>query len=232
MDITFLLEIGGLFLTLVILLYLIFGDNALFRLVTYSFIGVAAGYVAVIVIFQVLLPRLSILLVSQDEPGLMVIGLIQIILGLMLFLKLWNRTSFLGALPMAMLVGIGAAVTIGGSVFGTLFGQIGGTIGIFDIPNDLGPLASLIRLLEGLFVLLGTVSTLAYFQFNVRSKNVLPEQETKVRRAPLLEVLAVIGQGFIGITLGAMFAGVYTAAITALIERVGSFFVFASRYIH
>jgi hypothetical protein len=228
MDYTFLLEALGLFLTLVVLLYLIFGDNALFRIITYTFIGVAAGYVAVLVIFQVLMPRLSILIVSQ-EPMLVIIGLVEIVLGLMLFLKLWNRTSFLGALPMAMMVGIGAAVTIGGSLFGTLFGQISGTIGLFNMRNSQDPLA---QLLEGAFVLVGTVSTLAYFQFNVRSKTALPEQETKVRRAPLLEVLAVIGQGFIGITLGAMFAGVYTAAITALIERVGIFFDFASRYIH
>ena len=227
MDIAFLLEVGGLFLTLVILLYLIIGDNALFRLVTYSFIGVAAGYVAVLVIFQVLLPRISILLVSQ-EPVLMMIGVVEILLGLMLFLKLWNRTSFLGALPMAILVGIGAAVTIGGAVFGTLFGQIGGTIGLFDMQKDGEPL---LRLLEGTFVLVGTVSTLAYFQFHMRSKTALPEQEVKARRAPVLEVLALIGQGFIGITLGAMFAGVYTAAVTALIERIGSIFDFASRFL-
>ncbi len=226
MDITFLLEIAGVFLTLVVLLYLIFGDNALFRLVTYTFIGVAAGYVTILVIFQVLMPRLAILLGSQ-EPVLMVLGIIQILLGLLLFLKLWRRTSFLGALPMAILVGIGAAVTIGGSVFGTLFGQIGGTISVFDMSRDGDPL---LRLLEGTFVLVGTVSTLAYFQFNVRSRSALPEQETKVRRAPVLEVLAVIGQAFIGITLGAMFAGVYTAAITALIERIGFLFDFVSGF--
>jgi hypothetical protein len=226
MDIAFLLEIAGLFLTLVVLLYLIFGDNALFRLVTYTFIGVAAGYVTILVIFQVLLPRLSILLISQ-EPVLMVLGFVQMLLGLMLFLKLWRRTSFLGALPMAILVGIGAAVTIGGSIFGTLFGQIGGTISVFDMTRDGEPL---LRLLEGTFVLVGTVSTLAYFQFNVRSRTALPEQEAKVRRAPILEVLAVIGQAFIGITLGAMFAGVYTAAITALIERTGFIYDFVSRF--
>ena len=194
MDTAFLLEIGGLFLTLVVLLYLIVGDNALFRLVTYTFIGVAAGYVTIMVIFQVLLPRISILLVSQ-EPLLVIIGAVEILLGLMLFLKLWNRTSFLGALPMAILVGVGAAVTIGGAVFGTLFGQIRGTIGLFDMQRNGDPLLSL---LEGTFVLVGTVSTLAYFQFHMRSKTALPEQETKNRRAPVLEVLAVIGQGFIG----------------------------------
>lgn len=227
MDIQLLLEIAGLFLTLVVLLYLIFGDNALFRLVTYSFIGVAAGYVAILVIFQVLLPRLSILLVSQ-EPVLVLIGVVEIVLGLMLFLKLWQHTSFLGALPMAILVGVGAAVTIGGSVFGTLFGQINGTIGLFDLQKGGNPL---LRLLEGIFVLVGTVSTLAYFQFTMRSKAALPEQDGNARRSPVIKVLAVIGQGFIGITLGAMFAGIYAAAITALVERIGFIFDFVSRFV-
>jgi len=227
MDVTFLLEIAGLFLTLVVLFYLIFGDNALFRLVTYTFIGVVAGYVVILVIFQVLLPRLSSLLISQ-EPALVLIGVVEIVLGLMLFLKLWQRTSFLGALPMAILVGVGAAVTVGGSVFGTLFGQIGGTIGLFDLQKNSDPLLSL---LEGTFVLVGTVSTLAYFQFNVRSKAALAEQDGKAGRAPVIKVLAVIGQVFIGITLGAMFAGVYTSALTALIERIGFIFNFISRFL-
>lgn len=226
MDIKFLLEVGGLFLTLVVLLYLIIGDNALFRLVSYTFIGVASGYLAILVIFQVLLPRLSILLVSA-EPVLIAIGVVETLLGLMLLLKIWPRTSLLGTFPMAILVGVGAAVTVGGAVFGTLFGQIRGTIGLFDMSQESFPL---VRLLEGTFMLVGTVSTLAYFQFSMRSRNALPEQDSKTRRGPVLEALAVIGQGFIGITLGAMFAGVYTAAITALIERVGFIFDFVLRF--
>lgn len=226
MDIQFLLEVGGLFLTLVVLLYLIVGDNALFRLVSYTFIGVASGYLAILIVFQVLLPRLAILLASA-EPVLIAIGAVEIILGLMLLLKIWPQTSFLGSFPMAILVGIGAAVMIGGAIFGTLFGQIRGAVGMFDMRQEGLPL---VRLLEGAFVLVGTISTLAYFQFSVRSKNALPDQEAKARRSPALEVLAVIGQGFIGITLGAMFAGVYTAAITALIERVGFIFDFVLRF--
>lgn len=226
MDIQFLLEVGGLFLTLVVLLYLIVGDNALFRLVSYTFIGIASGYLAILIVFQVLLPRLAILLASA-EPVLIAIGAVEIILGLMLLLKIWPRTSFLGSFPMAILVGIGAAVMIGGAIFGTLFGQIRGAVGMFDMRQEGLPL---VRLLEGAFVLVGTISTLAYFQFSVRSKNALPDQEAKARRSPALEVLAVIGQGFIGITLGAMFAGVYTAAITALIERVGFIFDFVLRF--
>jgi hypothetical protein len=219
MDIDFLLQLGGLFLTISILLYLIFGDNALFRLVTYTFIGVAAGYVAVVVIFQVLLPRLSSLLFS-GQSVLIVTGLIQIFLGILLFFQLWKRTTFLSTIPMAILVGVGAAVAIGGAVFGTLFGQIAGTARLFDMNANADPF---LGLLWGIIVLIGTISTLAYFQFSVRSKVAEP-QEGAARRGISLELLAVIGQVFIGITLGAMFAGVYTAAVTALIERVGFIF--------
>jgi hypothetical protein len=40
----------------------------------------------------------------------------------------------------------------------------------------------------------------------------------------LVESLARIGQVFIGITLGALFAGVYASALTALMERIGFLF--------
>jgi len=221
---SFLLEVAGLFLTLVVLLYLIFGDNALFRLVLYTFIGVAAGYVAVLVIFQVLLPRILILL-DSDQLVLFILGIVEIVLGIMLLLKIWPRTSFLGSFPLAILTGVGAAVTVGGAVIGTIFGQIAGTINLFNTQLSSEPL---IQLLEGSFILLGTVSTLAYFQFSVRSKTAVNEQENKVSRTRAMEILAVLGQGFIGITLGALFAGVYTAAITALLERIGFIFNFVS----
>ena len=226
MNLSFWLELVSLFLTLMVLLYLFVGDNALFRLVTYSFIGVAAGYVTVLVLFQVLLPRLSILILSGNLI-LLVVGLIEVLLGLLLFFKLSGRTSAIGTLPMAILVGIGAAVTIGGAVFGTLFGQIGATLALFpSIGSIFSELAAgradrLTMLIEGGVTLVGVVCTLAYFQFSVRSKSSEPASELTARRMVFLEVMAKVGQVFIGITLGAMFAGVFTASISALIERIG-----------
>jgi hypothetical protein len=43
-----------------------------------------------------------------------------------------------------------------------------------------------------------------------------------MRRLGLIEALAWGGRVFIGIALGAVFAGVYAAALTALIERISS----------
>lgn len=231
-DPRFILELVGLFLTLMVLVYLFAGDNALFRIVTYTFVGLASGYVTVLVLFQVLMPRFFNALRTGD---LLVIGLgmVPFLLGLLLLFKLSPRLSAVGTLPMAILVGVGAAVAVGGAIFGTLFGQIAGTVNLFRLPE--GNAGA--RLLEGLFVLLGTISTLAYFQFGARRRPAVAAAETaeppsaeqpgenaapaSARRASALEVLAKVGQVFIGITLGAMFAGVYTAAITALIERLG-----------
>ncbi len=213
----FLLDLFGLFLTISVLLYMFVGDNALFRLVTYIFIGVVTGYVTVLILFNVLLPRLSSLLLSGNLP-LMVVGGLLVLLGVLALFKLSPRLSRLGSIPMAILVGVGAAVAIGGAVFGTLFGQIGGTFALFNVRQG-G------NLLAAVYVLAGAVCTLAYFQFSTRARPTMPAgDETAVRRAASVEILAKIGQVFIGITLGAVFAGVFTAAITALVERLGFIF--------
>ena len=49
--------IVSLYFTLVIFSYLL-GDNFIFRLTSYIFIGITAGYIAVLVFYQVILGRL------------------------------------------------------------------------------------------------------------------------------------------------------------------------------
>lgn len=235
MDLPFIMEIVGLILTLIVVLYLFIGDNPLFRIVTYTFIGVAAGYVTVLVLFQVLIPRL-ISLVGSGDFRLMGLGVISFLLGLLLFAKLSPRSSGLGTVSMAILVGIGAAVAVGGAVFGTLGGQILGTMNLFSSRQGLDGF----RLLEGAIILVGAISTLAYFQFGARSKPAAAaateavgevESTPATRRDLFMEILSKVGQVFIGITLGAMFAGVYTATISALIERIDFLLNFVFKFL-
>jgi hypothetical protein len=115
---------------------------------------------------------------------------------------------------MAYLVGVGAAVTIGGAVMGTLFGQMRGIFLSFSPRAEAGMSTSFFRIVEGSLMLLGTLATLAYFQFSGRKQD-----KTNPRRGVVNAVLAWIGQIFIAVTLGSVFAGVLTAAVTALIER-------------
>ncbi len=68
----------------------------------------------------------------------------------------------------------------------------------------------------GLVILVGTVTTLFYFQFGIKRQ----EEGVPVQRSVILDYLSTVGQGFIVVTLGVLFTGVYIAALTALIDRI------------
>lgn len=206
----------GFILTLMVFSYLL-GDNFLFRIATYLFVGVSAGYVFILVLFHVVIPRLIEPFWTYDLPTLLLLVVVPLILSTLLLTKISPRLAGLGTLPMAYLVGVGAAVAIGGAVFGTLLGQING-MGQ-EVARSEDPLG----FLGGLIVLFGAICTLAYFQFSAVAPN-QGQPGAPIQRGVLVESLARIGQVFIGVTLGALFAGVYAAAITALMERIGFIF--------
>ncbi len=204
-------------LSLMILSYLI-GDNPLFRVVVYIFVGVSAGYVAVVAWWQALWPDLVVPLVTGSTMQRALLAIPLLLCGLLL-MKAWPALSRLGTPSMAILVGIGSAVAIGGAVTGTLLPQIGATINAFDLRKVASPLEALVN---GGFILVGVVTTLVYFHFSAGTT-----AEGNVRRFGLIEIIAFIGGIFIAIALGVLFAGVYSAALTALIERLhffGTFF--------
>jgi len=202
------------FLTLLVFSYL-FGDNPLFRFVIYVFIGAAAGYAAVITCYYILLPRLVYPLLFGSF-GERVLVLIPIILSVLLLAKLFPPIARAGNLPVGYLTGTAAAVIIGGAVLGTLFNQFEAAVNLFDPQRSSQQGLSLIPyLMEGAFMLLGTISTLVYFQFSVRKKRNLP-----AKRSLPVQILTILGQAFLAISLGAVFAGVYAASMAALIERL------------
>jgi hypothetical protein len=119
---------------------------------------------------------------------------------------------------MAILVGVSAAVAIGGSVTGTLLPQIAATITAFDLQKSASPI---VALFNGGIMLVGVIATLVYFHFGARTL-----ADGTVRRLGLIEIIAFIGSIFLAITLGVIFAGVYSAALTALIDRLHYFAAF------
>jgi hypothetical protein len=199
-------------LTIMVLSYLI-GDNALFRFAIHIFVGVSAGYVAVVALYQVIWPYLLIPLTSAPvlERGLLIIPLI---LSVLMLMKISPRLSWLGGPAVGYLVGAGAAVAISGAVLGTIFPQVAAAAEPFGLRNAQDPLASLFN---GVVMLVGTVGTLAYFHFGARRKD-----DGSVKRNGLIEAIAWVGKLFVALTLGVLFAGVYAAALSALIERIHS----------
>jgi hypothetical protein len=210
----------GFVLTISILSYL-FSDNILFRMAIYVFVGAAAGYVAAVACTDVLYPALIGPFLSgsaMQSPYQAVAVSIPLLASLLLLFKISPRTAFLGQIPMAYLVGVGAAVVIGGGVLGTLLPQIEATFkGLDLISAGTSGINTIIMLFNGGLVLLGVIGTLAYFHFGATQK-----PDGSVRRNPLVNILAWIGRVFIAITFGVLFAGVYMAALTALIERMDS----------
>ena len=195
----------GFTLTIFIFSY-IWGDNALFRIATHLFIGVAAGYVCIVTINNVILPQLIFPLLSENR-GEMLITLVFLVFGALLLTKMSPRLAHLGNPAVAFLVGIGAAVAIGGVVMGTVFPQTAASMDVLNTNQSI---------VNGVVILLGTLATLIYFHFGTRRKS-----ERSNQRAIWMEGLSYIGQTFIAITFGALFTGVYIAALTALIERFG-----------
>ena len=202
----FIWTVVSFVLTLMVLSYFL-GDNLFFRVATYLFVGVSAGYVAVLLIYDVLWPRLILPLISGSF-----IYLVPLVLSILLLAKLFPSAANLGSLPMGLLVGVGAAVAIGGAVLGTLLGQTQAAANEFDLASAGNPW---LQILEAVIFLAGMVSVLIYFQFNGRTK-----PDSTVPASPLMEKIAKIGQVFLMITLGAVFAGVLSASLTALIERL------------
>ena len=213
----------GFALTIMVLSYII-GDNILFRLAIYIFIGVASGYAAVLILYnvlwyQVLVPIFQMISTGETD-GLLTYAihvLPAVILGIWMLTKASPRLSRGGTPVLAFLTGVGAATVIAGAVRGTIFPQVGASANLMNIQSGPSELNELVGwFINGLIILAGTVTTLIYFQFGVKRQ----EEGVPVQRSVFLEYLSTAGQGFIVITLGVLFVGVYLATLTALIDRV------------
>lgn len=206
MTTAFILTLG------VIVSYLIGEKYPPFKVISYLFIGIAAGYAATVAIFQVIYPRLIIPLMYPSFGYSRLASIAAIILAILLLFKVSPRLSKIGNIATGIIVGATAGVIIGGAVLGTVFSQAKAAVSLFN--PELGTQPG--ELVDALFMLIGTVSTLVYFQFGGIRRPGKP-----VDRPKATKLLAGMGKFFIAITLGALFAGVISAAMSVLAERMG-----------
>jgi len=195
----------------VILAYLIGEKNPVFKVISNLFIGVAAGYAALVVIFQVIYPRLIVPIMFPSLGYSRVLAIIPLLLGAMLLFKSFPRLAKIGNLATGLIVGAAAGVIIGGAVLGTLYAQSRAAISLFDPVTGIQSG----RLVDSIFMLIGTIATLSYFQFGGIRR---PGKVIERPKATLF--LAGLGKFFIAVTLGALFAGVISAAMAVLAERL------------
>jgi hypothetical protein len=202
----------GFLLTLMVISYLV-GDNAFFRLAVHIFIGVAAGFTTVLVLDQVIWQQTLQQLITAPLQTLH-LTIPPLLLGIWLLVKGSRQLTRLGNPVVAFLVGVGAATAIGGALLGTLFPQVKAAMGLLDLQAQNGqPFLSWFG--NAVVGLLATMITLAYFQFTSGKGNA-PTSRFQILLAPIRN----IGQGVLAVTFGVLFAGVYAAALAAMIGRV------------
>lgn len=202
--------LASFILTLLVFSFL-FGDNPVFRFTLALLVGTTTGYLLVMLIQQFIGPKL----IHTLQSGGYQLAAIPIILCVLLMLRLIPRYSRLGNISMGFLVGTGAAVIIGGSIFGTLLPQLLASIRQFSSWRSMASPEGIVKFLEGGLILFGTITSLMYFQFTQRQK------PTPVVLQPNWgDRIRAVGKFFIVVTLGAVFAGVFSASITALVSRL------------
>ena len=192
-------------LTIMVYSYLL-GDNPLYRLAEHIFIGSSVAYAVVVAIHGVLLPLLVAPLASSETTGEeRALAVFSLVLSLLLLTKLRTSWAWLGNFSVAFLFGVGAALAIGGALFGSILPQVRATVNAIDL-SDLG---------NGLIIVIGTLSTLLYFHFAAGAKGGLSGIG-----AGFIRAWARFGRWFIMIAFGAMFANMVMARISLLIGRV------------
>lgn len=198
--------IVGTLLTLLVLSYIL-GDNPLYRLALHLLVGATVGYgvaVTTVTVFRTILPALQ-----SDSPDRARV-LIPLILGILLLFKGFPRWSAWGNFSTALLVGVGAAVAVGGALVGTIIPQTAAV----------GSLSGWLRegsagLINGLIVMTGTICALLAFAFAA------PRQPT-LRRIwnSSVGALGQVGRLFLLAAFGVAFGMALTASLTVLVGRV------------
>ena len=192
----------GFVFTLMIFSYLL-GDNFLYRLAVYVFVGFTAGFIAIVTVESVMVPWFDTTLFSGEAPRIG-LGFIPIIIALLLLFKMTQRLGRLGNYGMALIIGVGTAVALVGAVVGTIIPFVLETA---DTSTNTLP--------NAIILFVGVACSLVYFQYSARQK---PTGE--IVRARPVQLFSLVGQGFIVVTLGAMYGAAILTSLTIFTDRI------------
>ncbi len=206
--------IVGFLLTLVIFSYLL-GDNPVYRFAVMFLAGMSLTYALVVVIANVLIPRVVVPIADAMSksmngqaadlgPGLSAV--VPLVLGMFILLKLSRRLAPMGNWGMAVLIGVGAGLAVGGALVGSLFGLASASATV-NVP-EAG---------YAILALLATLTVLAYFWYTGAAESAMQGD----RRGLPVRLAALVGRAFLMITFGALFGGALVTGIATLVDRLG-----------
>jgi hypothetical protein len=176
------------FLTLCIFSFL-YKDNPFYRLAERVFIGASLGYTIGIVYHNVLVTKLWVPVIHNDQYRL----IIPMCLGLLYFSRFFPKQSWLSRWPMAFAIGTGSGLAFPLTMQANIFKQLQGTmLTTFTFSS--------------VVLLIGVVTTLVYFYFSTEHKGVVGK-------------IAGVGIWFIMLSFGASFGYTVMARVSLLIGR-------------
>ena len=182
-------------LTLAIYSFL-YKDNVFYKVAENVFVGVSAGYWAVILWHDYTWPNLFEPLIRRHDLW----SLIPICVGLMMFTPLIPRINWLIRIPLTFTMGVGMALVITQRIQGDIFPQLQATF----LPTVGAPWFTVV---SNLLIIVGVVVTLVYFYFSKEHKGVLGFG-------------AKVGIWFMMVAFGASFGYTIMARVSLLIGRV------------
>lgn len=226
-----LLQAIGLWLGFTISLFvfsMIVRENALSRLALHLLVGTSLGYAALLAWQEVLQPLLFAPLLADGRSNghlliPLVLGLLLTVAGLEQIFRpratsarpaRWRRMlGLLGALPIALIVGLSIAIVTLGSIQGTLAPQT-----LRAAATGLQRSQGLIDLAVGALMLL--ITTGALLHLRVKPERDLSGQPPWARN--LLLGWMAIGKRGLWLAAGALFARLMASRFSLLIARIGA----------
>ncbi|MDY6787677.1 MAG: hypothetical protein SVK54_06100 [candidate division WOR-3 bacterium] len=175
-------------LTLAIYSFL-YKDNVFYKIAEKILVGVSIGYLLSVYWHNTIIAKVWNPLV-QDKNFLVIIPLI---LGLLMFSRLFKGRAYISRIPIAFVVGTATGMSVPSS-FENLFKQVQGTMPtVFSFGN--------------IVILVGVITTLVYFFFSLEHKGFIGK-------------VSKVGITFIMIGFGAAFGATIMARISLFIGRI------------
>ncbi|MDD2521907.1 MAG: hypothetical protein PHW11_03670 [Anaerolineaceae bacterium] len=208
-----LLLLAGLVLSLMVFSYLL-GDTLLFGIAMYTLVGATAGFTVLVLVQKVIMPMVITPLTTFPKSSVW-LELATLLAALLPIFMIFKKSSRVAGISLGFLGGVVTAALIVGVSRGTLVPQLLSIVDAFDpsrmttagLPNWSG-------IFEAFMMLAGVLAVL--FAFHHRKT----KQKQDSLAPSWLDGLTGFGQIFIGITFGAIFVGLFSTGLVALIAYV------------
>jgi len=169
-------------LTLGVYSFLI-GYNPVFAIVEHLFVGIGAGYMAAIGLQNIVKQGFTPL--TNGNAWLVV----PIALGIMIYARYSRPVAWLSRYPIAIVVAVGSALTISGTIQAQFIAQIQDTI---------VPLTSF----SNIVLVVGTATTIWYFYFGTLKSKAAQQSYEWISVAARATMMMAFGAGYTGILAG------------------------------